>query len=137
MTACRPEQHPPYEHLLQRRFRVLIPNVSSCDTPRHCIALDIAVRPPMSDSDATTAATTNLVDLPEGCLLLMLARLDVFGLCSVSRTCSLLNRLASHSMLWPHHEPEGCVLAAARLALANVTRLPPQARSRVQPATDA
>ncbi len=70
---------------------------------------------------------TGLLDLPTDALLLILQSCDPYSLCSASRSCQALLRLASSSSIHPDFKDDGGpLLACIRLTLTHILRLPPQ-----------
>lgn len=71
---------------------------------------------------------TSLTDLPNHVLLNILSQLDLPSLCSCSRSCALLSKMAAHPSLpaWQNFKNDGWVLWDVRCTLARILRLPPQ-----------
>jgi hypothetical protein len=82
----------------------------------------------LSHPELGQTGVASLTDLPNHVLLNVLSQLDLPSLCSCSRSCTLLSKMAAHPSLpaWQNFKHDGWVLWDVRCTLARILRLPPQ-----------
>jgi hypothetical protein len=82
----------------------------------------------LSQLEVVQIGAASLTDLPNHVLLNVLSQLDLPSLCSCSRSCTLLSKMAAHPSLpiWQSFKHDGWVLWDVRCTLARILRLPPQ-----------